>query len=457
MYKEETIDGVKVEVGEPIEIGEYDFTYGEITGGTYSKEPDEKAIPAGYMKVQDADGKWRVIPERTLALVASKPSIKAGEAVDITVQYESDADLVYAEWTLDYDAELFECEDDTDAIKGTIDDIKKDTGKYIKKGDKLKTYTFVAKEPIETTTGTFALTFAETQDQDDTHMDRKIVTKTKPVDVTITLNDYEVEVFVDGEKQTEAEKTINYDGKPHTVEVETEPEAQRVDYVVKKLDDLGNVVSEVVLGPGEIPEIVDEGTYEIGYVATPAAGSGYGKKEGSFKLVIDTPVFVVEVDTDIDAHYVEARKIVLVHTDIEALAFTYGEEGSELPMVDVSSRGYWYNDGTKDVRQYKYVFAIVTDALEGGAATLDKYEALVDYKTRDESVVVIPEYDYDLNMSGSVDHSDLSVMYGSYNVREATFAKHAYMAHILKSDINGDKTVDGHDLAKVINAVYPIK
>ncbi len=441
-----------------------------ITGGSYPTDPTvtgeegETAECAEDFKViKESDGSYSVKNEviRTFTLVTSKSTVKAGESFDITVVYDGQPNIVRAEWRLNYDPDLFECEADTDEYKGTIYGVKADPGigEGYKYKDNLKTYTFVARDQVELKTGTFSLDIAKAQDMIGAHKDTITDVEVKnPVDVTILLEDYTVDVFVDGDIQVEEEKKIKFDGKAHKVEAVANPEARKIEYTITKFDDEGNQVGEPIeCGEGEIPAITEEGTYKIDYVVEPV--SGFDKIEGSFKLVIEKPTFHVEVDTDPKAHYAEGKKLVLVHTDVQALAFSYGEDGSELPMVDVSSREYWYNDGKREVRKFKYVFGIVVPGLEDGAATLDKYEDLVKYGTRTGNEVVIPEYDFNINMdaNGKVDHSDLSVMYGTYNLRTATYADHDYMAHILKADVNGDKTVDGHDIARIVNAVYPVK
>ena len=113
-------------------------------------------------------------------------------------------------------------------------------------------------------------------------------------------------------------------------------------------------------------------------------------------------------------------------------------------MLDVTASGYKF-EGTP----YEHVFAFVTDAIAGG--TIDDYAALIQ-NIYDGSDVVTVSYDNstDLNLDGTTNIRDVSVVYGVYNQVAEYYADAQWQKNILKADINHTKNVDNDDITPVI-------
>lgn len=371
-----------------------------------------------------------IATDRAINVVANYSERYADEEVEISIVIEGN-DLANAQWELTYDPTHFELMDtDVVADNGTIIDYDfKQNGTYAD-GEVIRTYTFKAlAQPVETVSAfgisnTRAYTYMESIDAEKFLADNNICEY-----VTIKLRDYIVAVKVDGVDQTSDEVSFSYDDKEHTFEVITVPTAS-VSYKVN-----GEDVTSVV--------IKEEGTYTISYTVTPELG--YAPIEKSFTVVIEKPVYEVEVaigDAMDAKDYVSGKKIVLVYTDTDNVTFAY--DGNA--MIDVSESAYKYN-GT----DYKHVYAFVTDAISG--ATVDDYKAKVvhSYELVCEK---LDAYNADLNLDNAYDIQDVTVGFGIYNVYDGYYSNVKYQKNILKADTNNDKCVNDDDTSNIVRDVF---
>ena len=125
--------------------------------------------------------------------------------------------------------------------------------------------------------------------------------------------------------------------------------------------------------------------------------------------------------------FVAGYSLVLVYTDDGTELYAY----DGVPMYDVTSAGYLYNDSSA----YAHVYALVVQ----GSADLSK--AAVTAALLGGTVTYSP----DVDESGTVDQADAGAVQAVYNTSAMED-----MLIILRADINGDKTVDIFDYAEII-------
>ena len=125
--------------------------------------------------------------------------------------------------------------------------------------------------------------------------------------------------------------------------------------------------------------------------------------------------------------FVAGYSLVLVYTDYGTELYAY----DGVPMYDVTSAGYLYNDSSA----YAHVYALVVQ----GSADLSK--AAVTAALLGGTVTYSP----DVDESGTVDQADAGAVQAVYNTSAMED-----MLIILRADRNGDKTVDIFDYAEII-------
>lgn len=385
--------------------------------------------------------------ERKISAEASATEVKADEEFTVTVNLAA-SNISFVEYTMTYDKDLFElvgATEQTGEIKNTL--LPKDTP-Y---SGPLKTYTFKAKAQATVKKGAFTVTSAEALTYEEGLNGKKPVTEIGDMaEVTIKLADISVVTKLNDEQVTVGENTIinkPYDGTNYTFTVE--PTSEYTDAVkstsVKYFKD-----------GQEVTEMKEAGTYTIKYEVK--GKDGYSDVSGELTLVIGEPKFYVEVNlgdtiTNSAANFTGDKKIVLVYTDQENLFWTYGDDA----MVEVTMNNYEYAGEETEQKEFKHVYAFVTEAVEG--ATLDTYKSKVKYTsaTRDGKNFLINPYGYDVNFMNGIENGDIVTVYGVYNNVNSYFKNVDDQKKLLKSDINGDKVVNGFDTGLVVNAVKKTK
>lgn len=343
--------------------------------------------------------------------------------------------LANAVYDLTYDPTRFELTSattSTAATNGTISErfYKSNGQEVFANGDTLATYTFKALAQTEDVTADFTLSNTKAATYTESIEAQHIIAgnNTKAT-VDIKLKEYTPTITVDASPVTEASKLIKYNGANHTFEVTTAVQGATITYKVDGVDT-------------DSVSVKDRKTYNITY--TIDAIPGYRELSGSFTITIADPEYKVEVNltSSNNADYVSGKKLVLVYTNVDGVSFKFD---SDL-MIDVSSRGYKYNDTT----EYEHVYGFVTDVITGG--TLDNYAQKVTCDAPVDGGLMAITYSTDLNFDNVTDILDISTGYGIYNVRDDYYSKVKYQRNILRADINGDKLVDGNDTGLVVNA-----
>lgn len=373
---------------------------------------------------------------RSINVSADTEAVKADETVTITVNLNG-KNLTNAVYDLNYESDKFEfvsASTGTVPNNGTISEMlyKTEAGDEacFDDGETLATYVFKAIAQTEEVTADFGIgntaasTYVESIDA------TKVATaNNEKVSVTIELKEYEIETKIDGEVVEGETLNVPYTNAGHTFTVEATPSAS-VSYKVNG----GEATNSV--------SITEKGTYTIEYTITPA--NGYAEVTGTFTLVIGDPEYVVEVNTATEnSDYVAGKKLVLVYTNTDGLAFKYGND----IMIDVTSRGYKYNN---DV-EYGHVYAFVTDAIAN--AEVDGYKENISCVIPSPENLIALTYSTDLNFDNDLTVQDISVAYGIYNVNKDYFKNVKYQKNILRADTDGDKDVDNDDANAVVNAV----
>lgn len=372
---------------------------------------------------------------RSINVSADKDTVKAGENVTITVNLNG-KNLTNAVYNLSYESDKFEfvsASTNTTPNNGTISEMLYKTeveDTCFDDGETLATYVFKAIAQTEEVIADFeirntaASTYIESIDA------TKVATaNNEKVSVTIELKEYEVVTKVDGEAVEEERLNVPYTNAGHTFAVEATPSAS-VSYKVN-----GGEATDSV-------SITGKGTYTIEYTITPE--TGYAKVTGTFTLVIGDPEYVVEVNTATEnSDYVAGKKLVLIYTNTDGLAFKYGND----IMIDVTSRGYKYYDA----QEYTHVYAFVTDAIAD--AEVDDYKENISCVIPSPKNLIALTYSTDLNFDNDLTVQDISVAYGIYNVNKDYFKNAKYQKNILRADTDGDKVVDNDDANAVVNAV----
>ena len=416
-----------------------------ISGGTFSS--DVSAFLADGVSIsKNADGTYGVVAERKLEVEAitdnDNDEVVAGEEFKVTVKLTEGENIVNASWILGYKTELFELKDYTEttgSIKEGIWKTHTADGEVFAKGEVIKTYTFVAKAVAAKVTDYFTLsdttasTFAESRDN-------IIVAaaNNEKDDVTIIMKDYEVSATL-GDKAidmtaTEPKAEVTFDGNAHKVVVK--PADANISYTVEYTVN-GNPVEEVAL--------TTAGVYEVLY--TIDAQNGYADKTGKITITIKEPEFVVEVTDWTNA----GKRLVLVYTEQDNLYFTYDNN----LMIDVTERNYEYITENNEKKSFAHVFAFVTDDLI--VDTLDSYKANIKYLADGTGLIKLklaePEILADINFSKNLNVQDISVEYGIVNLHNEIYGDVKYQKHLLKGDVNGDKTINGKDTSYIVSEV----
>lgn len=434
-----------------VEAGAY------ISGLVQLKNYDENAAFGGKLTdgnnveyteqgdyVQQGNGFAKYV-ERKISTEASETEVKAGEEFTVTVNLNA-TNINFVEYTMTYDKDLFElvgASEQTGVIENTL--LPTDTP-Y---SGGIATYTFKAKAQAAETTGAFAVTSAEALTYEEGLRGEKPATTIgTAAEVTIKLAEISVVTKLNDEVVTVGENTVinkDYDGTSYTFTVVPTPADAVKSTSVKYFKD-----------GQEVTEMKEAGTYTIKYEVK--GKDGYSDVSGELKLVIGEPKFYVEVNlgdtiTNSAANFTGDKKIVLVYTDQDNLFWTYDNNA----MVEVTMNNYKYVGSETTQDTFKHVYAFVTKAVEN--ATLDTYKAKVNYTsaTRDGKNFLINPYGYDVNFMNGIENGDIVTVYGVYNNVNSYFKDVAEQKKLLKSDINGDKVVDGTDTGLVVNAVKKTK
>lgn len=401
-----------------------------ISGGTFSDDPANYLV-SGFKAYPNADGSYTIAPDRTINVSADKPEVEADDEVIISISVSGE-NLANAKWKLKYDSSKFELVTTGLNVENDVitDHLYLDDDTVFTSGEVIKSYTFKAIAQTDDTqadfeiSDTFAYTYLESLDGTDIE-----ALNNEKATVNIKLKDYKVVVKVDDNEIAAGETTreFAYDDNEHTFKVDTIPTAT-VEYKVN-----GRTVNNVV--------IKNEGKYEIEY--SVIAETGYRAITSTYTITVGAPKYVIEIGA---TEYVAGKKIVLVYTNTDNAFFKY--DGNL--MIDVTSSGYKYNDGTTET-QYAHVFAFVTDVVTG--ASDDDYKANVSHLYSSSGLYTIAQYDNDINFDTDLDIRDITSEYAVYNVNADVFRYIRYQKNILKADTDGSKSVTLDDTANVVNGI----
>lgn len=382
-------------------------------------------------------------------------AVDGKDTVTVTVKIEdyrtnvaADDHLINAEYTLNYDPNLFELQSPyKDPGKtGSIYELfyRQDIAGY-NSGDVLATYTFKAIPQVDEETDTFYLTTPQTYTYVECLSTDVFEASTEDKEVTIRLEPYEVKKYLDNVEVFDSaddvlpDEAFNYDNQEHRFKVETVPGAE-ISYTVK-LDGqvAGTYTNQEVVIKGE-------GTYEIEYTVINKQ-DGYGPVNGTYTIQIQEPVHVIEVVENYVLADNGGKVLVLVYTDTEGAGYNYGTN----VMLDVSESGYKFND----TDSYTYVYGFVTDPIVNGwEDDFKSYKDMVNHWYNNAyEITAVGAYDYDINYSGDVTVKDISVVYGVVNAHPAYFADVNNQKYILKADVSGDKHVKGEDASPIVGQV----
>ncbi len=442
------------------------------------------------VSTDDGSGNGSAInfPKRTFTLTADDKestetapvSIEAGDIVEVALSVDGQK-LRGLEWTVTYDATLFEYVG-TPTATGEIKDYDQQTGTgYYDSTKPIRTYKFKALKQTDEVTGEFSIKAGSVgMSLGEALSNVKVEPEIIPAFVKIALNtDYAVTVTIDDEVVVSGKE--NRDGTK-TVDFETLEDGSVKNHVVKVIPEF----DEALLGAKGITFKVngtpvdklvgynfgEEGTYVIEY--TVDGPDGFGDVSGTVTLNVVFDDYVVEVNLlkdDSTSDYVKgvagetvAKKLVLVYTNTDQVSFTY--DGNL--MLDVTKSGYKYVDHSANAgagtapAAYKHVYGYVTDVIDN--AEIDAYEAKISHKCGNKAqtprVVTYGEPNpYDLTGDLITDAADLTTSYGVYNAMQEDLFETAdmWMDCILKADINCDKFINYKDTNAVRNAVYPIQ
>ncbi|MBE7047324.1 MAG: hypothetical protein E7396_07920 [Ruminococcaceae bacterium] len=397
-----------------------------LYGGYYDQDVTTYCA-SGYYSYKNNNGTYTVSKSRSILISADKGEVFAGDEVVISVAVNGE-NLANAKWKIKYDPSKFEfVSGDVTPSNGEFKDYKYLTDDTVfTENEVLKSYTFKALAQTEVTTADFEIsdTYAYTyfESLDSTQVE---ALNNEKATVTIKLIDYQIKLYADNNEVINTDNIeFAYDNKDHTFRVETVP-AATVEYKVN-----GEAKTDVV--------IKEEGEYVIEYTIIPE--DGYQGVTDTFTITIGAPEYVIEVGAD---DYVAGKKIVLVYTNTDNAFFKY--DGNL--MIDVSERGYKYEDTTA----YTHVFAYVTSAVSG--ATDDDYKANVSHLYSSEGLYTIAEYNNDINFDTELDIRDITSEFAVYNVNADVFRYVRYQKNILKADTDGNKTVGLNDTSTVVGGI----
>lgn len=380
--------------------------------------------------------KFEKAGKRSIEISANNTEVEMGDIVTIEVTIHG-TNLMNVSYDLTYDPAAFELQNtDTGAMPtdGVFTEVlfKTDSACYAD-GAVIATYTFKALGQTENVTADFEISDANAH----TYMESinglwPLTASNEKVSVAIALKEYAIALSVDGSTVSGTTDIVHYRGEGHTFSVTATP-AATVSYQVNN-----GAVSDSV-------SVADRGSYTIAYTITPALG--YAEVSGTFTLVIGDPEYVVEVNLDATGDYVAGKKIVLVYTDVDGVAFKYGTN----LMIDVTASGYKYNDTV----QYRHVYAFVTTAIasDGEAVTVEDYSDNVSCVIPSPETLLTLTYSEDLNFVDGLTVDDITVAYGIYNVCDGYFANVKYQKSLLRADTDRNKLVDNDDTTAVVNAV----
>lgn len=390
---------------------------------------------------QDGDTVTLLAGARGMTVKVEKANDKvvAGEEFTVKVVLNSEA-IAHVEYTLEYDSTKFAPVNGNNTGKITF---TQDSGtSAYEDGKVLAEYKFKALAQTEETTGEFKLTSATTSTFAEALEGTKVdVAKITNATVTISMEAFNVKVKVDGEEVDGNSKTINYDGNTHSVSFDVTPTSYK------------KITTTIKLDGTDVNTIKKPGTYEIEY--TVESLDGYNNYTGRFTLtILPANAYFTEVNLSSgkNADYVAGKKLVLAYTDLDDVGFKY----NKVDMIEVTKViGNYQYEGTETTKKnFKHVYAYVTDAISNG--TLASYKANITPFVIEEGYAIkkIDEYTFDINNSVGLDNLDPTTAMGIYGGVSVYYGNSAAQINILKADVNGDKKVDADDTTRVTLAVY---
>lgn len=380
--------------------------------------------------------------DRKIKAKATEHNVRAGQQFDVNVVLEAD-DIATAGFTLKYDTNLFRLvSDPTNDGEITFFDNAGGLANTYVNGAALATYTFEALSQTADVQGTFELSNTEAYTYEENRLGMTFNVAKADDDVTISLNSFTATVKLDGQAVTGDAATLNYDGKAHNVTVSVEP----TDY--KSID-----VTCTVNGKKYYGDVKEPGEYVFTY--NVVAHNGYNNCSGTFTLTILEPnAYYVEVNTNAGkkADYVAGKKLVLVYTDLNNVAFRYN--GKDMIEVTKAIGNYQYSGSETEQTNFSHVYAYVADKTSEN--TFASYSDFVTpFIVKDGyKIEKIDKYGFDINNSVGIDKQDPGTAIGVYGALDVYYENYGAQKNILKADVNGDKCVTQEDVKEVTLAAF---
>lgn len=381
---------------------------------------------------------------RIIKAEATQSEVKAGDEFEVKVLLNAD-EIATAGFKMTYDTSLFTLIDDEEANDGEIDFFDNaGAGRTYTNGDALATYKFKALAQSEAKTGNFVLTNTRAYTYEENRLGLTFEVKKQDASVEIALNSFTAKVKLDGTEVSGNSATLNYDGKSHSVVIDVQPQ----DY--KRIDKTFKVNGQTKYGE---PDFKEPGTYEIAY--TVVSHDGYGECTGTFTLEILAPnAYYVEVNTKASktADYVAGKKLVLVYTDLNNVAFRYN--GNDMIEVTKAIGNYKYNGTETTQTVFSHVYAYVADKTADN--TFGSYQGNVTPFIVEDGYKIekIDKYTCDINNKVGIDEQDPGTAIGVYGVASVYYSNPEAQKNILKADVNGDKCVTQEDIVAVTLAKF---
>ncbi len=416
----------------------------EIYAGVYSDDPTDYVVNGLQAVYDDVTKLYTVIGTHTINIEAKPAECYGEQTVKVTVEVNG-ADFANAEWKLTYNKDVVKYvgyEDNTNGIdevspkvsEGVIEDklYTHTAGDPFKGNTVLVTYEFeTISQDFDDVKAIFTLSDAivdtwYSSNFGDTEVDgdsAEVVVKRRDFE-NITISDTANGQTSDiTNKIVEGIYAIPYDGFAHEFAVDTSAEDETVNYVITK-DGV------------DVTEILAKGTYEIKYTIEK---TGYKPFNGSFKVVIGDPEFVLETST----YTLENYTLVMVYMNAEGMAPTFGGK----QMYDITSSGYKYQaNPTDEGTPYKFVYGIVIPEPEDSEDLTLK----VAFNTAD--AIEIPSYDEDVNFVGGVTDRDAVVTINTYKGNKGQLEDYNLLSRVLKADVDKNKIVNLTDVTMVEKA-----
>ena len=453
------VNGGNVEVKGKVEVKgtltSHGDIYGEITkasndavieiyAGVYSYDPTAYVVNGLQAVYDDVTKLYTVIGTHTINIEAKPAECYGEQTVKVTVEVNG-ADFANAEWKLTYNKDVVKYvgyEDNTNGVdevspkvsEGIIEDklYTHTAGDPFKGNTVLVTYEFeTISQDFDDVKAVFTLSDAivdtwYSSNFGDTEVDgdsAEVVVKRRDFE-NITISD-----TANGQTSDITNKIvagvyeIPYDGFTHEFAVDTSAEDETINYVITK----DGVV---------VTEILAKGTYEVEYTIEK---TGYKPFNGSFKVVIGDPDFVLETST----YTLENYTLVMVYMNAEGMAPTFGGK----QMYDITSSGYKYQaNPTDEGTPYEFVYGIVIPEPEDSEDLTLK----VAFNTAD--AIEIPSYDEDVNFVGGVTDRDAVVTINTYKGNKGQLEDYNLLSRVLKADVDKNKIVNMTDVTMVERA-----